>query len=105
MVVDADDGSVFLLGVLSLMKDITRDNPESLFKGIPLRSSVWDALTGKAENDYARLLRYVEIYEKRDPRLTPPDIRSYLDSRQIDNIYRACGADADAMIDRMDTPV
>ena len=86
LAVDTDDGSAFLLGVLSLMKDITGDNPESLFRGVPLRPSVWDALTGKADNDYARLLRYAEIYEKRDPRLTPPDIRSHLDSRQMDNI-------------------
>ena len=97
--VDMDSGNVFLLGVLSMIEEIVGESPTYLLRGLPLLSS------DENKSAYSLLLRYAKLYEKRDPRLILPDIRSSLDRRQIDGKYRMCANEAEAAISRMDTPV
>ncbi|MBQ9493575.1 MAG: hypothetical protein IJR54_07585 [Oscillibacter sp.] len=96
--VDVPNGNVFLLGVLSLIEKIAGENPAYLLRGLPRDQS------GDAQA-YSLLLRYVRWYERQDPTLVLPDIRTSLDKRQIDRIYRMCMEETDTAILRMDTPI
>lgn len=99
LALDIDSGNVFLLGVLSLIEEIVGESPTYLLRGLPFLSSDED------QSAYSLLLRYAKLYERRDPRLPLPDIRSSLDSRQIEVKYRMCADETEAAISRMDTPV
>ena len=97
--VNLDSGTVFLLGVLSMIEEIVGESPSYLLRGLPLLSSESD------RSAYSLLLRYAKLYEQRDPRLILPDIRLSLDKKQVDNKYRMCAHETEAAISRMDTPV
>ena len=96
--VDVPNGNVFLLGVLSLIEKIVGESPAYLLRGLP-RDRSGDA------HAYSLLLRYARWYERQDPTLILPDIRTSLDKGQIDRIYRMCTKEIDTAILRMDTPI
>jgi c-di-GMP-related signal transduction protein len=52
-----------------------------------LPEEVTDALLGKQENEYSRLLRYVEVYELLDETQELPEIGLRLDGRKISKLY------------------
>ena len=103
--VDVPSGNAFLLGVFSLLRKVTGASPQYLLQGLQLPGALLDALYGTADNDYARLLQYVTRYESPNADPDPADIRSDLSEADIDRIYRLCMTDADAAVERMDTPV
>ena len=101
------DGGAFLCGAFSLLDKIIGAPLKYLLGEIGIPAPVWDALLGNADNDYARLLRYVMRYETRDPNAPPADldeIQTTLDEIEIGRLYQRCSADADAAIVNMDTP-
>ena len=101
--VDVRSGNVFLLGVLSMLEAVAGEGPLYLLHGFPLPHELRDALGG-ADNDYATLLRYAELYETGDPRVILPDIRTSVDKYKIQDAYKACMEETEAAVSRMDTP-
>lgn len=102
----ANRGNAFLLGALSLMDKVTGNNLEYLLRGMDLPQSMRDALLGRGDNDYTRLLQYAVIYEMGNSRLILPNIHTRLGGADIINLHLKCMADADAAIARMeDSPI
>ena len=99
---DTQTGNCFLVGVLSLLDKITGNSLEYLLRGMDLPDAMRQALVGRGENDYARLLRYAVIYEMGNERLILPDIRSRLSRDGIVELYLKCMSDTDAALARME---
>jgi EAL and modified HD-GYP domain-containing signal transduction protein len=77
----------FLLGMFSLLDRILGVTMDALLKEIKLPEEVVDALLGRQENEYSRLLRYVEVYELLDETQELPETGLRLDGRKISKLY------------------
>ena len=95
-------GKCFLLGVLSLLDKVTGNSLEYLLKGMELPQPMREALLGRGENGYTRILQYAVIYEMGNKRLILPDIRTRLDKDQITTLYMRCMTETDAALARME---
>ena len=99
---DTQSGNCFLIGVLSLLDKITGNSLEYLLRGMELPQPMRNALLGRGENNYTRLLQYVVIYEMGNERLIPPNIHSRLSRDEIVGLYLKCMSDTDAALARME---
>ena len=99
---DAPSGNCFLLGVLSLLDKITGTSPEYLLKGMDFPVPLRQALFGRGQNLYARLLQYAVIYEMGNERLILPDIGARLSGDEVVSLYMKCMTDTDAALSRME---
>ncbi|MBQ9493577.1 MAG: EAL domain-containing protein [Oscillibacter sp.] len=102
---DTIPGHCFLLGVFSLLDKVTGSSLEHLFRGMALPRSMREALLGRGENGYNRLLRYAVIYEMGNERLILPDIHSRLTRDEIVSLYLRCMTETDTALARMEEPV
>ena len=99
---NAPSGNCFTLGVLSLLDKITGASPEHLLRGMDLPVPMREALLGRGQNAYARLLQYAVIYEMGNERLILPDIGSRLDADGVVSLYMKCMTETDAALARME---
>ena len=95
-------GHPWLLGVLSLLDKITGASPEHLLKGMDFPVPLREALFGRGQNLYARLLQYAVIYEMGNERLILPDIGARLSGDEVVKLYMKCMTDTDAALSRME---
>ena len=91
-----EPGQCFLLGMFSLLDQVTGQSMTSLMEGVELNPPVKAALLGREENDYSLFLQYAVIYEMANPRLLLPDIGLRLNGAEVSSLYMSCISDTDA---------
>lgn len=91
----------FLLGMFSLLDQVMGVRLETLLGEMDLDPRLKAALMGQEENEYARFLQYVVIYEMGNEKLILPDIRLRLSEDEVSRLYMECMVETDAAFDRM----
>lgn len=99
---DAQSGNCFTLGVLSLLDKVTGNSLEYLLRGLDFPVVIREALLGRGDNSYTRLLQYAIIYEMGNERLILPDIGARLSADEVVGVYMKCMTETDAALSRME---
>lgn len=85
----------FILGMFSLLPQVTGANMEELLQGLNLSDRLKAALLGQEENEYTDFLQYAVIYEMENERLILPDIGLTLTTEDVATLYEKCQSATD----------
>ena len=95
----------FLMGVFSLLPQVTDLQMGNLLKDIALEPELKAALLGGSDSEYSEFLTYVVLYEMANPRLILPDIQLRISEDAVAALHKQCAADADAAFTPDSAPV
>lgn len=91
----------FILGMFSLLDQVMGVSMEELLQDLNLAPALKAALLGREENEYARFLQFVIVYEMDNDRLYFPDIGLRLSEQDVATLYEKCQAATDKAFERL----
>lgn len=80
----------FLMGMFSLLDKILDESRESLLEDIAISKDVRDALLGKTQNIYSKLLNFIEDYENQVDRISLADLGINISDDELHKLYARC---------------
>lgn len=93
----AEHENAFLLGMFSLLDQILDESMEKLLDGIEIDGEVQDALLGKEENFYSKLLKFIVDYEHQENHVGLADLGIQVSQDELHMQYAKCVAQADTI--------
>lgn len=87
--------SAFLVGMFSLLDKILDESQEKLLEDIVISEEVKDALLGRAENIFSRLLDFVIDYENQENNVSLTDLGIHISDHELHKLYAQCVANVD----------
>ena len=90
-----------LLGMFSLLDKILDEQMDKLLDGLQLDREVADALLGREENFYSKLLQFVTEYENQEIKTQLSNLGITISQEQLHVEYARCMAKADSIFDNL----
>ncbi len=87
--------SAFLMGMFSLLDVLLDESREDLLEGLAISQQVRDALLGKAENLYSKLLDFIVDYENQRNRVSLRELGIRISDDDVHRLYADCVAQVD----------
>ncbi len=82
--------SAFLMGMFSLLDKIFDDSKENLLQNIAISKEISDALLGKVNNIYYKLLTFIIDYENQVNSISLKDLGINISSNELHKLYADC---------------
>lgn len=92
----SESENAFLMGTFSLLDKILNESREKLLEDIAISEDVRDALLGKSENIYSKLLDFVTAYENQTNKVSLEEIGIHISDGELHKLYADCVAKVDA---------